>query len=330
MKASRLGRLCTVLAAACLSFTAFQAGAQPADFPNKPINIITPYAPGGTDLAIRHYTDSIMASSPQWRFVIDYKQGAGGAVAMSHVAKTPADGYTLFVSSTTLLLLDLMEEKLANQEKDFDPVYLLTSSPQLVVTHQSVPVGNMKEFVAYAKANPGKLNWGMVGNAGIQRMVVEYMQDLYGIKMALIPYKGTGTIGPAILSGEITATFQAPRNLLAGIKSGKIRALAHSGKPGFIIPELPDVRSIGESGVPAFENYGWIALHAPAGTPVAIRTRINRLFDDARKTPEVIKRFRATGDTPGGGTIEDFEKFMEVQRVRWHSTAKRLGIKLTP
>lgn len=330
MKASKLARLCSALAAVCTVFTAFQVNAQPADFPNRPISIVTPYAPGGTDLAIRHYTDSIAASNPQWRFVIDYKQGAGGAVAMAHVAKTAADGYTLFVSSTTLLLLDLMEVKLPNQEKDFEPVYLLTSSPQLVVVHQSVPVGNMKEFVAYAKANPGKLNWGMVGNAGVQRMVVEYMQDLYGIKMTLIPYKGTGAIGPAILIGEITATFQAPRNMLAGIKAGKIRAMAHSGKPGFTFPELPDVRSIGESGVPAFENFGWIALHAPAGTPLPIRARINRIFDEARKTPEVIKRFRATGDTPGGGTIEEFERFMEVQRVRWHSTAKRLGIKLTP
>jgi tripartite-type tricarboxylate transporter receptor subunit TctC len=330
MKTSRFGQLCTALAAACMSFTAFHAGAQPADFPNRPISIVTPFAPGGTDLAIRHYTDSIAASNPQWRFVIDYKQGAGGAIANGHVAKSAPDGYTHVVSSTTLLLIDLMEVKPPYTEKEFDPVYLLTSSPQLVVVHQSVPIGNMKEFVAYAKANPGKLNWGMVGNAGVQRMVVEYMQELYGIRMALIPYKGTGTIGPAILSGEITATFQAPRNLLAGIKAGKIRALAHSGKPGFIIPELPDVRSIGESGVPAFENFGWIALHAPAGTPLAIRARINRMFDDARKTPEVIKRFRSTGDTPGGGTIEDFEKYMDVQRDRWHSTAKRLGIKLTP
>lgn len=317
------GVLCALMAAG--------AGAQTTatDWPNRPINIVTPFAPGGTDLAVRHYTNSISAEFPQWKFVYDYRQGAQGAIAYGHVAKSPADGYTLAVTSTTFLLLEIMEDKPPYEEKNFSAVYLLTRSPQMFAVNATGPIKSMPEFIAYAKANPGKLNYGMIGSTGVQRLLGEYFQEILGIKLTFIPYKGTALISAALISGEIDATFQAPRNLIAPIKTGKVRGLASSGLPGYTFPQLPEVKSMTESGAPAFEHFAWVALHAPAGTPLPIRTTINRMFNAALKRPEVIKGFQATGDTPGGGSIEEFEKYMDVQRDRWVGTAKRLGIRLT-
>ena len=316
----------------CLLFGA-GAGAQTTatatDWPGKLITIVTPFAPGGTDLAVRHYTNSISADFPQWKFVYDFRQGAQGAIAHGYLAKSAPDGYTLAVTSTTLLLIEIMETRPPYEEKNFSPVYLLTRSPQMVAVNVALPVKSMPEFVAYAKANPGKINYAMIGSTGVQRLLGEYLQDLLGVKLTFVPYKGTGAIGPAMMSGEVDATFQAPRNLLAPIKAGKVRGLANSGLPGYTFPQLPDIKTFAESGAPAFEHFAWVALHAPAGTPLPIRTSINRMFNAALKKPEVIKGFQTTGDTPGGGSVEDFEKYMEVQRDRWVGTAKRLGIRLT-
>ena len=303
--------------------------AQPADWPGKPITIVTPFAPGGTDLAVRHYTNSIGADFPQWKFIYDYKQGAQGAIAYGYLAKSPPDGYTMAVTSTTLLLVEVMDPKPSYDEKQMSPVYLLTRSPQMMAVNVGLPVRSMTEFIAYAKANPGKINYAMIGSTGVQRLLGEYFQEILGIRMTFVPYKGTGAIGPAIMAGEVHATFQAPRNLLAPIKAGKVIGLATSGLPGYTFPQLPDIKNMAESGAPAFEHFAWVALHAPAGTPLPIRNSINRMFNASLKKPEVIKGFATTGDTPGGGTVEEFEKYMDVQRDRWVGTAKRLGIKLS-
>jgi tripartite-type tricarboxylate transporter receptor subunit TctC len=317
------GLLCALLAAG--------AGAQTAatDWPNRPINIVTPFAPGGTDLAVRHYTNSISAEFPQWRFVYDYRQGAQGGIAYAHVAKSAPDGHTLAVTSTTLLLLEIMEDKQPYEEKDFSAVYLLTRSPQMFAVNAALPIKSMPEFIAYAKANPGKLNYAMIGSSGVQRLLGEYFQEILGVKFTFIPYKGTGPIGTAVMSGEVDATFQAPRNLIAPIKAGKVRGLAMSSLPWYVFPQLPNVRSMAESGAPAFEHFAWVALHAPAATPLPVRNTINRMFNAALKKPDLIKGFQTTGDTPGGGTIQEFEKYMDVQRDRWVGTARRLGIRLT-
>lgn len=317
-------------AGAVLSMCAMTpALAQPADWPARPITIVSPYSPGGSDVAIRLYTNWINAKYPKWIFVIEFKPGAQGALAYGPVAKAPADGYTLAQTSSTLLLTEVMETRPPYSIGQFSPVFRIYGTPQVLMSHASVPAKSLPEFIAYAKANPGKLDWAMIGMAGIQRLTAEFVHDLLGVKLTYIPYKGTGSIGPAVISGEVHATLQSPRNTQAMIRTGKVRALAHTGRSGFSFPQVPDIRNFEESGGPAFEHVAWTGLHAPAGTPLPIRTAMNRVFNEPFNDPGFEKAFLNTGDVPERNSIEDFEKFLTSQKDRWVGTANRLGLKLT-
>ena len=317
------------LAAGLLMCWASAGLAQPADFPSKPITIYSPYSPGGSDLAIRNYTNWITQRHPKWVFVIEFRPGAQSALAYGQVSKSPPDGYSLAQTSATLLLTEAMDPKPSYSLEQFSPVYRLYATPQVFMVHQSVPAKSMKELVAHAKANPGKLDWAMIGLTGIQRITAEFIQELLGVKFTFIPYKGTGSIGPAVISGEVAISMQSPRNTTTMIRTGKVRALAHTGPKGFRFPELPDVRNFAESGAPEFEHVAWTGLHAPAGTPLAIRTATNRLFNEPFGDPVFEKAFITGGDVPVKNTIEEFEKFMKGQQDRWVGTANRLGIKMT-
>ena len=329
MNQTRTSGISLALSVFCGLLPAWSVQAQPAAFPNKIITIVTPYSPGGTDVSIRRYMDAITAEYPQWKFLLDYKQGAGGSIALGYVARMPGDGYTLGVISATFNLISIMAEKPSYDEKDFAPVYHLTAVPALVAVNAALPVKSLQEFIAYAKANPGKINYGMVGSSGIQRLTAEYLQELWGVKFTLIPYKGQGTVAPALLSGEIHASMQSPAPLMGGIRAGKVRGLATTGKQGFAFAQLPDIKTMAEAGAPAFEHVGWIGLHAPAATPLAVRVAINQKFNDVLKKPDVLEKFVSVGSYPGGESIQDYEKFMDEQRVRWITTANRVGIKLT-
>ena len=322
-------RCLSPLSAVVLMCAMLSVQAQPADFPAKPITIVSPYSPGGSDVAIRLYTNWISARNPKWIFVIDFKPGAQGALAYVPVAKSPPDGYMLAQTSSTLLVTDAMETRPPYSLEQFSPVFRLYGTPQVLMAHSSVPASSLPEFVAYAKANPGKLNWAMIGLAGIQRLTAEFTQDLLGVKFTFVPYKGTGSIGPAVISGEVHATLQSPRNTQAMIKTGKVRALAHTGHSGFGFPQLPGLKSFAEAGGPAFEYVAWSGLHAAAGTPLATRTAINRLFNEPFTDPGFEKAFLNTGDVPVKNSIEEFDKFIEFQKNRWVGTANRLGLKLS-
>lgn len=303
--------------------------AQSPDFPARPITIVSPYSPGGSDVAIRLYTNWINSRHPKWIFVIDFKPGAQGALAYGAVSKAPPDGYMLAQTSSTLLVTDAMEIRPSYSLEQFSPVFRLYGTPQVMMAHSSVPANSLPEFVAYAKANPGKLNWAMIGLGGIQRLTAEFVQDLLGVKFTFVPYKGTGSIGPAVISGEVHATLQSPRNTQPMIKTGKVRALAHTGHAGFSFTQLPGLKSFAEAGAPAFEHVAWTGLHAPAGTPLPIRTSMNRLFNEPFTDPGFEPAFLKTGDVPAKNSIEEFEKYMDFQKNRWVGTAKRLGLKLT-
>ena len=303
--------------------------AQSPDFPARPITIVSPYSPGGSDIPVRMYMNWISGKYPKWIFVIDYKPGAQGALALGPVAKAPADGYTLAHTSSTLLLTDIMETRPAYSLEQFAPVFRFYATPQVLMMNTSVPARSLSEVVSYARANPGKLNWAMVGIAGIQRLTAESVQDLLGVKFTFVPYKGNGNIGTAIMSGEVHITLQPPRNAQSMIKTGKVAALAHTGFSGFRSLQVPDIRSFAESGALAFENVSWTAVHAPAGTPIARRSAINRMFNESLMDPEFEKAFLSSGDVPARNSIEEFEKFIELQKSRLVGTANRLGLKLS-
>jgi tripartite-type tricarboxylate transporter receptor subunit TctC len=302
--------------------------AQPISFPDKPITIVSPYAPGGSDIAIRQYTNWISKKYPNWLFVIEFKPGAQGAIAYSTVAKSAPDGYMLTQISSTVMLTEVMVPKPAFSMDQFSAVFELYATPQIMMVHNSVAASNLKELVAYAKANPGKLNFAILGMTGIQRMTAEYVQELLGVKFTFIPYKGTAAIGPAIIAGEVDATLQSPRNTTPMTRAGKVRALAHTGQ-NFRFQELPEVKNFAESGGPDFVHVAWTALAAPVNTPYVTRAAINSKFNEPFSEPGFEKAFLATGDVPVRNTIPELERFMQGEKERWLGAARRLGIQLT-
>ena len=293
-------------------------------WPAKPITIVAPNSPGGTDVGLRLHTNAISANT-RWPIVLDFKVGADGQIAANYVLRSGADGYTLLFSSTNLILTEIMEEKPPYDGwKDFTPVYQLSRNPLVLVVKSGLPVKSLKEYIAYAKANPGKLNYGMIGLSGINRLAGELLQSQMGVKVTFVPYKGSAPIGIAMESGELDTTVQAVRNLKNAITGGKIRALATTGGR---ISELPDLPSLSEQGVD-FEYYGWVGIHAPAGTPATPINMLNAEFNKAAKQPDVLAKFEALGDNVGGGSVDDFRKYLAVQRDRWVGVSQKLGIKL--
>lgn len=298
--------------------------AQTAAWPSKPITIVVPNSPGGTDVGLRLHTNAVSASA-RWNIVIDFKVGADGQIAASHVQKSAPDGYTLMFSSTNLILTEIMENKPPYDGwKDFTPVYQLSRNPLLLAVQASLPVKNLKEFIAYARANPGKLNYGMIGLRGINRLVAELLQSQMGVRFTFVPYKGSAPIGVAMESGELDVAVQAVRNLKNAIAAGKLRPL---GTTGGRIAELPDLPSLTEQGVD-LEYYGWVGLHAPAGTPATVINTINAEFNKAARQPDVRAKFEALGDKVGGGSVEEFRKYLAAQRAAWVGVSQKLGIKL--
>ena len=181
--------------------------------------------------------------------------------------------------------------------------------------------------MAYVRVRPGQINFGLVGMTGIQRMVAVYMNEMMGIKVTFVLYKGGAAVGSALTTGELNASLQPRRNLLAGIGSGKIRPIGVAIRNGRL-KDVPGVRSIAEQGFPEFDYFSWTGLHAPAGTPDAVVTRINTEFNRLVKLPELHSKFEVTGEEVGGGTVEEFRAYYLAQRDRWVAVAQRIGIRL--
>ncbi len=322
-----VSRCTALLVLALLSQAAFAQAPTVANWPARPILVVVPFAPGGADIVLRTYT-SLVTDATKWAFLVDYKTGGNGVLAGNAVVKAVADGHTLLMSSTTLALTDIMERKPPYDGwNDFMPVYQLTRTPQLLVVHASLPVRTLPQYIAYAKANPGKINWGMIGLNGIQRLSAEYLHNLLGVQITYVPYKGTAPIGAALLAGEVQASLQAPRNILSHIKAGKLVPLAISQAQGRM-PELPDLKSISELGAPEYDVYAWSGLHAPAGTPAAVIQRLNVEFNKALKRPELVAKFESMGEGLGGGSVEEFRGTLAAQRERWIKVAHQIGVKL--
>ncbi len=326
MKKIRWLSLSLAICTGCFSLSVSSQEAA-LNWPLKPIQIVSPFPPGGSDIPLR-IQSAMVSERTKWNFVIDYKPGASGAIAAGFVAKSAPDGYTHFVSSTSLALTEILEHPVPfDGVKDFTPVYQLTRTQQVLVVNAALPVKSVQEYIAYAKANPGTINFGLVGMTAQQRLVAEYMNETFGIRVNFVPYKGGAEVGTALVRGELQASLQPRRNMLAGIKAGSIRPLGIASK-NVRLKEIPGVISIAEQGFPDFDYFSWTGLHAPAGTPDPVVTRINVEFNRVASLPELHSKFEVTGEAVGGGSVEEFRKYYLAQRDRWVSVAKRIGIKL--
>ena len=262
-------------------------------YPLKPVRIINPFSPGGSlDLVARLLAKSLAGDLGQ-QFIVENRPGAGGSIGVELVAKSPPDGYTLLIVQSSITVNPSLQRKISyDPVKDFEPVSKLSSYMFFVVAHPSLPARNIKSLIALAKAKPGQVNFASVGVGSGTHLAGELFGHMAGVKLAHIPYKGTGQVMPDLLGGQIALTFGST-TVVPHVKQGKLIALGVTGAKRS--PVLPDVPTVDESGIAGYEVTAWNALFAPAGTPQSIVSRLNELTRKAIANAEAKSVMDAQG-----------------------------------
>ncbi|MGB7037083.1 MAG: tripartite tricarboxylate transporter substrate binding protein [Xanthobacteraceae bacterium] len=297
-----------------------------AQFPDRPIKLVVPFAPGGPpDVAARIIGDWL--SSHFGTVVVENHPGAGGTLGARLVATAPADGYTLLAATSGSLAISpqLYKNSGIDPRKDFTAVALLSSTPQVLAINASLPVHSVKELVAFAKAHPGKLNYGAaIGTP--PHLSGEMFKHLTGADIVFVPYRGATQATTDVLSGQMNMTFEGATGILPYLKNGKLRALAVTSPHR--LAELPDVPTMTEAGYPGMPPDAWQAIVAPAGTPPDIVVKINASVNQGLADPQVRARIVGLGGVPQPMSPQDFAAFIAEQVQRWGEIIHVTGVKL--
>lgn len=317
MKLIRMLRVLAVAAAA--SVFATTPGAQ--TFPSKPIRLISPYAAGGAnDIVCRVIAEKLSELMGQ-TVLVDNKPGAGSMVGSQLLVKAPADGYTIMMADIAHGANPALRKTMPYDTlKDFAPVVLVAELPTVLLVNPSVPANSIAELVAYAKQNPGKLNYSSSGFGSTNHLAAEVFKDELGLDIVHVPYQGGGEAMNALLGGQVQMLFITLPASLPHIKAGKVRALALTSAKR--MTALPDVSTVSETVLPGFDINLWIGVVAPAGTPAAVVDRLNADFNKVLAMPAVRDRIAALGANIVGGTPTQFDAFIRRELQRWAKTIK--------
>jgi tripartite-type tricarboxylate transporter receptor subunit TctC len=295
------------------------------DYPSRPVTLIIPFPPGGsTTIVIRSVSDKLGEALGQ-QIVIDNRAGAGGTVGTRTLAKSDPDGYTIGLGYTGTLAIgpNLYSNVGYDPRKDFSSVGSIATAPNTLVVHPSFPAKNVQEFIAYAKANPGKVSYGSAGIGTVSHVCGEYFASATGIKLVHIPYKGTGPALSDLIGGHIPTAFAPIPATYENSKSGNMRMLAvTSATRSTLAPEIP---TIAEQGVPSFEAVLRYALVGPAGIPRPIIDKLNKALNAALATDEVRKRLALEGAEPVSGTPEQYAADLDKEVTLWAKVVKESG-----
>ena len=297
------------------------------DYPNKPITLLVPFAPGGSSDLLSRLVAQKMTEAWKQQVIVENKPGGAGNIAMEAAQRAKPDGYTLILGHVgTLAVNPSMFPKLPyDPVKGFIPVSLIATVPNILAVNPEVPAKTFKEFVELVKKKPGTIYYGSAGNGSAGHLAMEYLKQTAGLDMPHVPYKGTGPMITDLLAGQTQATFTGALPLVPHIKAGKLRALAvGSGKR---IAALPDVPTVAESGFKDFETSQWYGIMAPAGTPEPIVAKLNAEINRILKLPDVVERLTADGSLPQGSTSKEFATFIQGEAKRWGVVVKTAGIK---
>ena len=314
-----------IIVAACAVLMAVATGAAHAQYPNKPIRLLVPFAPGGSSDIISRSFAGEMSKILGQTVLVESKPGGAGNIAMQEARNSLPDGYTIILGHVgTLAVNPAMFAKLPyDPVKDFVPITLLAKVPSLlVVNSEKMKAKNLKELVEYAKKNPGALNYGSAGNGSSGHLAMAYVALTAGFTATHVPYKGTGPMMTDLLAGRLDATFTGAPPLLAHVKAGTLRPIAVGTAKRS--PAMPEVPTVAEQGYPGFETSQWYGLMAPAGTPDAI---VQKLAQAAGKSPAVAERLAAEAAEPSTNTPKEFAEFIKVEAARWNDVVKKSGIK---
>jgi tripartite-type tricarboxylate transporter receptor subunit TctC len=314
------------LAAFFVVFAAVSAACAQS-FPTKPIRWVVPFAPGGSTDTLARTLGVKLSDALGQQVVIDNRPGANGNIGMEIVARAPADGHTILLGyiANVAIAPSLYQKLPFDPVKDYEPITLLATSPNVLVAHPAVAAKNLKELIALAKSQPGKLNYASASIASVGHLTGELLNELAGIRMTHVAYKGSGQAVTDLLGGHIQLMFSGFSSTLPHIKSGKLRALAKTGEKRS--PALPDVPTIAESGFPKFEATAWYGVHAPAKTPKAIVNRLNAELVKALKLPDVSERLGSLGFEIAATTPEHYGNYIRSEIRKWAKVVKASGAK---
>ncbi|MBY0267889.1 MAG: tripartite tricarboxylate transporter substrate binding protein [Burkholderiales bacterium] len=313
-----------VAAVAAASPQAFAATA----FPTKPVRIIVAYTPAGTTDILARAVGQKMGEAWGQPVIVDNRPGAAGNIGTELAARSIADGHSLLMGTagTHGINVSLYRKLGWHPVKDFAPVSLVAMVPNIMVVNMSLPVKNVREFVAYAKTNVGKLSYGSPGNGSTAHLSVELFKSMTGISMVHIPYKGSAGVLTDVMAGQIAVTIDNMPPYLPQVRAGKIRALAVStGKRSSAMPDLP---TIAEAGVAGYESGAWFGLLAPAGTPKAVVSKLSAETARILKLPDVSKRISELGAEPVGSTPEQFAELIKTEIAKWAKVIKDANVEL--
>jgi tripartite-type tricarboxylate transporter receptor subunit TctC len=319
-----LRRLCT--AAALTGLMMAPAAAQQTAWPNRAVTLVVPFQAGGSADIIARATAEHLSAALGQPIVVDNRGGAGGNVAAAAVAKAPPDGYTIFFGSTGPTATNvLMYKNLTfDPRRDFTPIVLVGKTPVIIVARSGAPVANLKELIAYAKANPGQLAAGFPGNGTLGHITGVLLSQQAGVDMKHVQYRGGGSIITDLLGGHIDIGIDAMTPYVAQVQEGKLRGLAIAGAARS--KQLPDLPTVSESGLPGFEASVWYCLLAPSGVPAEVIAKLNAAANDYLKTAKAQELFDKLGVVSGGGAPADLKAFISSEIERWGPVVKAAKI----
>jgi tripartite-type tricarboxylate transporter receptor subunit TctC len=308
-----------------LLFALFTTVAQAQGWPQRPIRFLVPFPPGGsTDVAARSLAEKVATGLGQ-QVVVENRGGGGGAVGAAEVARAQPDGYTILFAANAVSILHLAVKDLPYDTlRDFVAITQVTTQPNAFAVHPSVPATSIKELVAYAKANPGKLAYGHSGAGGSQHLTGELLKKMAGIEMVGIPYKGGGQLITDLIGGQIQVGIAGTTPFIPHHRAGRIKILALTSLERF--PPLPDIPTVVEAGYPGFESSQWLGLLAPRGTSQEVIRKLHDETVKALKLPDVSERLVKAGLQPVGNTPEEFTKVIRTEIEQFGKLAKDLGI----
>ena len=312
------------IGAAALLLAGRAAGVSAQEYPSRPIRMLCPIAAGGGLDVIAHAIAPGMSDNLKTSVVVDNRPGASGAIAMEVTAHAAPDGYTLVIMSVTALIYPELNKTPYDLTRDFAPVTQISASPYVLAVYPSLPVNSVAEFIAYAKANPGKLAYASSGIASLQQLASELFSSMTGVKLVHVPYKGVGSAFPDLIAGRTQLTISSTASLAGLFRSKYLRPLAVTTAQR--TPMMPEVPTMIESGVPGFVVTQWHGLLAPAGTPKPVIERIQRSVATVLKGGDVLARLAADGTDAVGSTPAQFAAHMQAERAKWIKAIRDAGI----
>jgi len=317
-----------LLAAAVLGAVSFSPASHGADYPARPIRFVIGFAPGGASDTMVRVIGARLSEKVRQPVVIDNRPGAGGNIAAEIVARSQPDGYTLLLGNNGILAVNVsLYSKIGfDPQKDFAPVILIASQPNILAVHPAVAAKSVKELIALARAKPGQLNYASPGGGTTGHLAAELFKRMAGVDMVIVPFKGGGPSVASVLAGQTQLTFATALSVQPHIKAGRVRALAVTTAQRS--PNFPDLPTVSEAGVPGFDAITWHGVVVPARTPQAVIARLNREFNQILQTAETRDRLNTLGSDIIGGEPKKLADYVRVEIPKWAKVIKESGARV--